>query len=149
MGSCIYLSSSSNNSILHNNFIDNLWPIRSVYSRNTWDDGYPSGGNYWTDHNPLDENKDKIGDTPYIMDENNADRYPLIYPFECYEPGYVCSPELNKDGKVNILDITIVARAYGTKPGDPNWNAVADLDTNGIINILDISLVARDYGRTI
>ena len=57
--------------------------------------------------------------------------------------------DLNKDGKVNILDITIVAVAYGSKPGDPKWNALADLDKNGQINIIDISMVAKDYGKIV
>ncbi len=57
--------------------------------------------------------------------------------------------DLNKDGKVNIQDITIVAVAYGSKPGDPKWNAIADLDKNGQINIIDISMVAKDYGKTV
>lgn len=55
--------------------------------------------------------------------------------------------DLNKDGTVNILDIAIVARAFGCKPGDPNWNVIADIDKNGIVNILDIAIVARDYGK--
>jgi hypothetical protein len=57
--------------------------------------------------------------------------------------------DLNEDGKVNILDIFIVAQAFGSKPGDTNWNVVADIDKNGIIDILDIFAVAREYGRTI
>jgi hypothetical protein len=57
--------------------------------------------------------------------------------------------DLNKDGTVNILDITVVATAYGSKSGDPKWNALADLDKNGTINILDIALIAKDYGKTV
>jgi hypothetical protein len=57
--------------------------------------------------------------------------------------------DLNEDGRVNIQDITIVAVAYKTKPGDPKWNAIADLDTNGEINIIDISTVAKDYGKAV
>ncbi len=57
--------------------------------------------------------------------------------------------DLNADGTINILDITIVAMAYGSTPGDQNWNELADLDRNGIINIIDISTVARDYGKTV
>jgi nitrous oxidase accessory protein NosD len=57
---------------------------------NTWDNGYPSGGNYWSDYSGVDEysgpyqnetGSDGIGDTPYIIDEKNCDRYPLITPF--------------------------------------------------------------------
>ncbi len=64
------------------------------------------------------------------------------------KPGFLPT-DLNKDGVVNILDITVVARAFGAKPGDNNWNAIADLDGNGEINILDITKVAKDYGKTV
>jgi hypothetical protein len=56
--------------------------------------------------------------------------------------------DLNQDGTVNILDISIVAKAFGSKPGDPNWNETADLNKDELVNILDISLVARDFGKT-
>lgn len=56
--------------------------------------------------------------------------------------------DINADGIVNIIDIATVARAYGSKPEDPNWNPNADLDDNGVINILDIAKVAKEYGKT-
>lgn len=55
--------------------------------------------------------------------------------------------DINSDGVVNIIDITIVAKAFGTNSEDPNWNPKADLDNNGIVNIIDISKVAKDFGR--
>jgi len=55
----------------------------------------------------------------------------------------------NRDRTVNILDISIVAMAFGTKQGDENYNILADLDKNNEVNILDISTVAMDYGKTI
>jgi hypothetical protein len=57
--------------------------------------------------------------------------------------------DLNKDLKVDIQDMTIVAVAYGSKSGDPNWNSIADVDKNGVVNIIDISMVAKDYGKTL
>lgn len=57
--------------------------------------------------------------------------------------------DINSDGEINILDIAIVAAAFGTTPEDPEWNPDADLDDNEIINILDISAVARDFGKTV
>jgi hypothetical protein len=57
------------------------------------------------------------------------------------------STDLNNDGTVNILDIFMVAKAFGSIPGDKNWNAVADLNTDSIINVLDVYAVARDYGK--
>jgi hypothetical protein len=57
--------------------------------------------------------------------------------------------DLNSDGIINILDIFIVAKAFGSKSGDPEWNAVADLNNDSTVNILDIFAVAWDYGKTI
>ena len=58
--------------------------------------------------------------------------------------------DLNKDGIVNIMDIAIVAKAYGSKLGDSNWNAIADVaEPYGEINIMDIAAVAKDYGKTV
>jgi hypothetical protein len=55
--------------------------------------------------------------------------------------------DLNGDGVVNIIDVATVARAFGSKPGDPMWNPAADLDNNGEVNIVDVSMVARNFGK--
>ncbi len=68
------------NRIFHNNLIDNTNQIRLSCSSSTWDDGYPSGGNYLSDYTGTDSDGDGIGDTPYIIDENNQDNYPLMEP---------------------------------------------------------------------
>jgi phage shock protein E len=138
------LSSSSNNVIFHNNFVDNTEQIYSYNSTNIWDDDYPSGGNYWSDHNPPDADLDKIGDDPYIIDENNTDRCPLIYPY-----GFVPKPDANDDGIINIKDLFPVAQAFGTIPGEPNWNPIADVELDEAIGIEDLYKIAKDYGKTV
>lgn len=79
----IRLSGSSDNKFIHNNIVDNkLLQIDLLgETANIWDNGYPSGGNYWSDYNGTDGNKDAIGDAPYTIDANNQDGYPLMTPY--------------------------------------------------------------------
>jgi len=77
-GAYLY-GSSKNNIISHNNFINNTNQAYTDGSTNVWDDGYPSGGNYWSDYAGVDANGDGIGDVPYVIDADNRDRYPLMY----------------------------------------------------------------------
>jgi len=78
---------SNNNSFYFNNFIENVKQAFNRLSVNVWDSGYPSGGNYWTDFNATDSycgpfqnqtGSDGISDTPYLIDANNRDNYPLM-----------------------------------------------------------------------
>jgi len=48
-------------------------------SVNFWDNGVR--GNYWSDYTGTDANNDDIGDTPYVIDADNKDRYPLTEPY--------------------------------------------------------------------
>ena len=85
----IYLSTSSNNKFYHNNLINNTQQVYDYSwdypeyspSVNTWDDGYPSGGNYWSNYTGVDANMDGIGDSSYEIDSNNIDHYPLMGMF--------------------------------------------------------------------
>lgn len=76
---------STNNKIYHNNFIDNKNPagtgkFNSPTTYTTWNT--EKEGNYWSNYNCPDTNNDGIGDTPYIIDENNQDNYPLMEPVD-------------------------------------------------------------------
>lgn len=77
----IGITGASNNYIFHNNIKSNR---HQAYDdgTNIWDDGYPSGGNYWSDYTGTDNNGDGFGDTPYAIPEGiNTDNYPLMAPY--------------------------------------------------------------------
>ncbi len=118
--------SPRNNSIYHNNFINNT---QNAYdeSSNIWDDDYPSGGNYFDDYSGVDIyhgvnqdilGSDGIGDIPYnISGGSNQDNYPFIkqngweqlinhppnQPVLNYPPNESINIELNP-----ILNITVI-----------------------------------------
>jgi parallel beta-helix repeat protein len=258
------------NSIYHNNFINNTKHVIIIGEtyHNMWDDGYPSGGNYWDNYTSVDvycglyQNKtgsDGIGDTPYIIDPNNVDHYPLINPwapkpvitatvdikpdvlnlgcrgiwvmayvelpegynvsdinpttlvlnntiridleapseigdydndtipdlmvkfdratvcnfilskgikygnvtlmlsgklydgtlFEGYDSVRVRMPgDLNMNGKVDMKDISIASRAFGSYPSHSRWNPTADENEDNRIDMVDIALTCRNFGKT-
>lgn len=57
------------------------------------------------------------------------------------------TPDINRDGVLNILDIAKVAWSFGSNPGHQYWNPIADLNENELINIIDISMAANEFGR--
>ncbi|MCK4736283.1 MAG: right-handed parallel beta-helix repeat-containing protein, partial [Methanophagales archaeon] len=74
------------NQIYHNNFINNTEQAHD-YGTNIWDNGYPSGGNYWNNYTGEDKysgpcqdqlGSDGIGDTPYPIPEAARDKYPYM-----------------------------------------------------------------------
>jgi len=82
---------SSNNTFYHNNFYNNKNDVYDsgsgvypkVVSINNWDNGYPSGGNYWSDYltkypNAKMIDSSGLGDTAYVVETQNEDRYPII-----------------------------------------------------------------------
>lgn len=150
-------SSGNSTMIYHNNFIDNdvmMWWAPAI-----WDDGYPSGGNFWYDYRNFPQfsdlhggpyqnetGSDRIADSPKnIFDWVNADvydRYPLIFPY-----GYVPSPDLDGNGRINILDVVKVALSFGSVPGTSAWNPYVDQNQDSRINILDLVAIAINIGQ--
>ena len=69
---------SDNNKIYHNNIIDNVQQAYDRGDANSWNESYPIGGNYWSDHtctgNPSN------GSQPYRIDSDSKDWYPFEDP---------------------------------------------------------------------
>ena len=85
----IYIVYSVNNTIFYNYFLNNTNQAYITGATNTWDNGYPSGGNYWSDYEDkypdageIDESG--LWDTPYVIDEKNQDNYPIVPEFSTW-----------------------------------------------------------------
>lgn len=94
-GANIRLYVSSHNAIYHNKFTSRKH-VSSEGSTNIWDNGYPSGGNYWSGYEEADEysgsdqdqpGSDGIGDYPKLIDMFNRDRFPLLRPIKFFDAG--------------------------------------------------------------
>ena len=81
----VLTGSSKHNSFYYNNLLNNSQNVDHMTSDNQWDNGYPFGGNYWSDYTGTDSytgqnqdipGSDGVGDTPYGLD-----RYPLMLPY--------------------------------------------------------------------
>ena len=60
--------------------------------------------------------------------------------------------DLDGNGKIDITDVAICAKAFGSKPGSPNWNPIADITgPNGVpdgkVQIDDVALVSKHFGE--
>jgi nitrous oxidase accessory protein len=119
-------TNSTENTLYHNNFVNNTgYQVGfSEGSPNMWDDGYPSGGNYWSDYAGVDANGDGVGDTPYVINENNIDHYPLIWPWTPTQPVVtatvkVCPQALNLRSKGRWIIASIeLPEGYSAKDID-------------------------------
>lgn len=125
---------TSNNRIYHNNFEAN--DVIGAIGNNTWDDGYPSGGNYWSDYEGTDNNHDNIGDTPYVINSGNRDNYPLMHPYERID--------FNRDGLLNSADLNTYIKAFVDFAWGRTFNSACDLNHDGTINFQDTMLFMGD-----
>jgi parallel beta-helix repeat protein len=79
----MHLVSCTDNTINGNNFVGNTVQVDSESSENNWSSAQQ--GNYWGDYTGLDSNQNGVGDTPYVIDDDNQDNYPLMAAVEVEE----------------------------------------------------------------
>jgi hypothetical protein len=55
-------------------------------------------------------------------------------------------PDINNDGFVDVYDLIIVSSAFGSTPGEPNWNPIADINGDNAVDIYDVIIIASNFG---
>ncbi|MEE9505726.1 MAG: NosD domain-containing protein, partial [Thermoplasmata archaeon] len=120
----VFDSLTRGNLVFHNSFINNTVQARDDGFGNGWDDGYPSGGNHWSDYGgvdmcsgPLQDNcpdPDGIGDTPYPVDNNTLDRYPFTSPYVSVPPR---PPEMT-DAFLSGMNVQNTTITWSISPDD-------------------------------
>ena len=53
--------------------------------------------------------------------------------------------DVNSDNSIDVSDLSIVGGAFGTREGDPTYDARADVNADGSVNILDLVLAGANY----
>ncbi|MBU1317778.1 MAG: right-handed parallel beta-helix repeat-containing protein [candidate division Zixibacteria bacterium] len=127
---------ATDNQIFHNDFLSNGESAIDE-GDNTWDDGYPSGGNYWLGYTGEDGDDDGIGDVPYsIPGGDNSDPYPLMirHNHRCGDADY--------SWQVDIDDVVYLI-AYIFTGGDALYPGacIGDADGSGGTDIDDVVYV--------
>lgn len=122
-----------NITLTHNSFVDNDVHFSGCFCEgynttepmHTWDDG--KEGNFWSDYNGSDVNGDDVGDTPYVIDVQNQDRYPLMQ-IEATPP--TATPKMPVETIVAAIALSIIIvaaviayRRRKKKAAESNLNA--------------------------
>jgi len=100
----IYHYYSENNTLFHNNFINNTQNAFETFD-NTWYSSWVEEGNYWSDFDEpgegaWDNDNDGIIDSPYyIPGHNNQDLFPLAQPYSNNPPLKPSRPSGDVSGK--------------------------------------------------
>jgi len=157
----IYLVDSLNNRFWHNNLIDNRKQVGFYDSgyANDWDDGYPSGGNYWSDYNGTDlysgthqnqTGSDGIGDTPYVINEDHRDNYPLTNPWPSGPGLHELEVALKAPTSLSPGSSTLIEATVSNKGVNNEQNVTFSLFVNNtIVNSTTISLLEAGSSHTI
>ena len=91
----------------------------------------------------------RIGFTIHVLDPSTAGNIAhLVEHCNVTIHPYWSPADINDDLKVDIYDIVLGANAYGSIPGDPNWNPDCDIaEPYDVIDISDVVMIVDHYGE--
>jgi parallel beta-helix repeat protein len=137
----------------YNLVFNTTYPFRGIITQNTHDlllDPMfvdPENGDFHLQSSsPAIDNGTALSDVSIDFDSISRPQG-SGYDIGAYEhiSGQPIPGDLNNDGSVNILDLSLVAGHFGQTNTHPQWNVTADVSTNNEIDIYDIVFVASRF----
>ncbi len=58
----------------------------------------------------------------------------------------LASGDIDGDNEVTLFDFGVLVNAFGSMPGDSNWNPSADLDGDEEVSLFDFGILVRNFG---
>jgi parallel beta-helix repeat protein len=142
----VQLGDTSGNKCYHNNFVNNTEQasvhvsIGSVSHGNIWDNGYPSGGNYWSNYTGIDlysgpyqneTGSDGIGDRPHTINSNNTDHYPLMGALNQFSTLYGQEISIVSNSSVSNFNFELV----NSTTASLTFNVTGNIGTQGFCQL--------------
>jgi hypothetical protein len=140
----MYIFSSKRDPGLENEF-DDIFYDYSVDDGDTWLQGFRFTTDKWDDTWP---SVVQTADSRILV-VWTSDRYeqPDWGNYDLYMRSSLVG-DVNEDGIVNVIDITLVSLAFGFFQGEPGYDPAADINVDGIVDMRDLALVAMNFGAS-
>lgn len=87
------------------------------------------------------------GNARYTLTAGNIDATKIIMPDITIPKVKSCLEDINGDGFIDIQDLVLVGKCFGTTVADGNCKQ-SDVNGDGNIDILDLVLVGKCFGQT-
>jgi len=111
-----------------------------------WDPDAGQGGAWVRLRHNKDTDKKQI--TNLLVNERVDERLQDLAATEYFAVVWQFPGDADADCDVDVFDAITVVNAFGSQPGDENWDEQADFDSNGIVDAFDSIILTNHFGQS-